>query len=156
MEDKTLERKTEAIPLFLHTGQIPPLQRCQMLAGWMDLCGCILESGRINPHSLLIQRQRKAHVYLLMVKPSTLRAPICSRILSSLSASFSFPALRLTSWKVPGAISCFLIFCRHWLGSRGDKKGHHHPFAVVLPVAVVCLPVLNPHSFCFRRAHHWG
>lgn len=123
----------------------------------MDHCGCTLESGRISPHSLLIQRQRTAHAYLSMVEPSMLRDSISSGILSSLSAPFSFPALGLTSWKVPGAVLHFLIFYWHRIDSRGDRK--EAPLSLLWLCfshrergLSVSLPVFNLHFFLLQKS----
>lgn len=134
---------------FLHIGLLPPLWCCLISAKG----GALWLHFRTMSHNLLSflkQRQRKAHVYLLMVKPGTLRTPPPT---PSAPEPFSFTAPGLTSGKASGTLLCFLVFGWHWLDSRGDWKGVLWP-ALRCCASHSCLLVFCRLHFCFLEGHY--
>lgn len=148
-------------PPFLYTGLLPPLQCCQTWAGWMDHCGCSLESGRIRPPLFVNTETKKCSCLSLNGKTTYAQGPYQLLNPQQSVCFFLFPSPGTGFLKGPWDLIAVFFFYFYWyrLDSRGDRKGT--PLSPLCGCAShnclsVCLPVFNPYSFCFRKAHYWG
>ena len=132
-------------PPFLYTGLLPPLQCCQTWAGWMDHCGCSLESGRIRPPLVVNTETKKCSCLSLNGKTTYAQGPYQLLNPQQSVCFFLFPSPGTGFLKGPWDLIAVFFFISIDIGlivEVTEKEPHCHPFAVVLPTTV-CLSVFQ-------------